>query len=420
MKKTVQNILAELAKRILAKYKPKIIGITGSVGKTSTKEAVFFVVNQKYRAYRPLKNFNNEFGLPFAIFGTDSPGRSIFAWLSLLAKAFGLILFKQKYPEVLVLEYGVDKPGDMDHLLSIAHPNISIITSIGISHYEFFKSEEAIEHEKGRLAEVLASTEQLIVNADDPKSFNQQRKTKAKVLSYALSNTADVQLVKKSENVTGQYSTDVAFKTPTRTIEASVRALGNPHLEAVATAVAVGEALGIETDLIARGIQDYKPAPGRLNILDGIKHSVIIDDSYNAAPTSMREALALFDRLPSAHKIAVLGDMRELGALSEKAHEDMGKFVASLNMDKLHTVGDGGKLIAKAVLASGFPESKLSIWNNSDEAKKVILNSIEPNSLILVKGSQFVRLEKITKELLTDPMRAPELLCRQSGKWLEI
>ncbi len=101
MKKTVQNILAELAKRILAKYKPKIIGITGSVGKTSTKEAVFFVVNQKYRAYRPLKNFNNEFGLPFAIIGTDSPGKSISAWIALFSKALGLILFTQKYPEVL-------------------------------------------------------------------------------------------------------------------------------------------------------------------------------------------------------------------------------------------------------------------------------------------------------------------------------
>ena len=313
MKKTVQNILASLAKRILEKYKPKIIGITGSVGKTSTKEAVFFVVNQKYRAYRPLKNFNNEFGLPFAIIGTDSPGRNIFAWLSLFTKALGLIFFTQKYPEVLVLEYGVDKPGDMDYLTSIAHPNISIITSIGISHYEFFKSAEAIEHEKGRLAEVLSYDERLIVNADDAKSFNQQHKTKAQALSYGLENQADVKLVKKNENILGQYFTELTFKTPTRTIEVTVRALGNPHLQAIAVAVAVGEVLGIETDLIVRGVKDYKPSPGRLNILDGIKHSVIIDDSYNAAPASMREALLLFDRLSSANKIAVLGDMRELG-----------------------------------------------------------------------------------------------------------
>lgn len=418
MKKTVQNILAELAKRILAKYKPKIIGITGSVGKTSTKEAVFFVVNQKYRAYRPLKNFNNEFGLPFAIIGTDSPGKSISAWIALFSKALGLILFTQKYPEVLVLEYGVDKPGDMDHLLSIAHPNISIITSIGISHYEFFQSAEAIEHEKGRLAEVLTSEEKLIVNADDAKSFNQKNKTHAKKISYGINNAADVQLTKKDENITGQYSTAVTFKTPTRIIEGSVRALGNPHLQAIAAAIAVGEVLGIETDLIVKGVEEYKPFPGRLNIIDGIKHSVIIDDSYNAAPASMREALLLFDRLPSSHKIAVLGDMRELGALSEKAHEDIGKFVATLNIQKLHTVGDGGKLIAKAALSAGFPESKLSMWNNSDEAQQAILNSVEQNSLILVKGSEFVRLEKITKELLTDPMRAHELLCRQSASWL--
>ncbi len=419
MKQTLQNILAALAKKILAKYQPKIIGITGSVGKTSTKEAVFFVVNQKYRTYRPLKNFNNEIGLPLAIIGTDSPGKNVFGWIGVLAHALSLLVLTRRYPEVLVLEYGVDRPGDMDHLLAIAHPTISIITSIGVSHYEFFKSAESIEHEKGRLAEVLTADETFIVNADDALALKQKQKTRAHATSYGIMNPADVRLISKDDHIDGLAFTDVTFQTPSRTIASRVQAVGNPHLEAIAAAVAVGEILSIETDLINAGIAEYRPAPGRLNIIEGIRHSVLIDDTYNAAPASMQEALELFSRLPGNYKIAVLGDMRELGELSDQAHKDMGQLVATLNVHKLFTVGAGGKLIAEAAIAAGFPESKVSSWDNAEVAKKIILQSIEPNSLVLVKGSQFVRLEKVTKELMAQPMRASELLCRQASSWLE-
>src|SRR5258708_6717222 len=137
MIKAIQKLLAYLAKKILAKYKPKIIGITGSVGKTSAKEAIFLVVAEKFKARKSPKNFNNELGLPFAIIGVDSPGRNIFKWIGVFFKAGALILFKQKYAQILVLELGVDRPRDMDYLLSIVKANVSVITNIGISHNEF-------------------------------------------------------------------------------------------------------------------------------------------------------------------------------------------------------------------------------------------------------------------------------------------
>src|SRR6185369_5763685 len=138
MQRFVQKLLAFFSRKILAKYKPKIIGITGSVGKTSAKEAIFLVVSQTHRARKPDRNFNNEFGLPFTIIGVDSPQRHPLKWLKVFAQATGLILFRQRYPEILVLEMGIDRPGDMDYLLSIAYPDIAVITNIGISHYEFF------------------------------------------------------------------------------------------------------------------------------------------------------------------------------------------------------------------------------------------------------------------------------------------
>src|SRR6185503_14744552 len=116
MKQQAQKLLASLARKILAKYKPKIIGITGSVGKTSAKEAIFFVVAQTFRAQRSLRNYNNEFGLPLAIIGVESPERSVIGWVRVIIKALGLILLRQRYPQVLVLEMGVDRPGDMDYL----------------------------------------------------------------------------------------------------------------------------------------------------------------------------------------------------------------------------------------------------------------------------------------------------------------
>jgi UDP-N-acetylmuramoyl-tripeptide--D-alanyl-D-alanine ligase len=419
MKEFVQALLLKLSQRIIAKYKPTIIGITGSVGKTSTREAVFHVVSQKYRAYRPNKNFNNEIGLPLAIIGTESPGKSVLGWLGVLWKGAGLAFFTQRYPEMLVLEYGVDKPGDMDYLLSIAKPTISIITNIGVSHYEFFKSTEAIAREKGRLAEVLNPNETLIVNADNVVAAAQAGKAKAKVITYGHLHDAAVRVTQSEEQVNGMALTDLTIQTPTRSITAKLPAVGGPHIEAINAAVAAAEVLGIETDLVIKGIAEYKPFPGRLNIIAGLKHTTIIDDTYNAAPDSMKEALLLFSRIPANYKIAVLGDMRELGELSAKAHKDIGSLVATLNVHRLYTVGEGGKLIAIAAMEAGFPESKVSSWDNSDVAKTVILQAIEPDSLILIKGSQYVRMEKITKELLAEPMRAHELLCRQSNSWLE-
>ncbi len=166
LKQQIQNSLAFLARHIITKYHPKVIGITGSVGKTSAKEAIYHVVSQRYRTRRPLKNFNNEFGLPLTIIGSNSPGRNVFGWLVVLAKGAGLLLFGQRFPEVLVLEMGIDRVGDMEHLTSIARPDIAVITSIGTSHYEFFRDLETLEQEKGKLAEALTEQGVLVVNGD--------------------------------------------------------------------------------------------------------------------------------------------------------------------------------------------------------------------------------------------------------------
>lgn len=421
MKKIIQDLLAFFAKKILAKYKPKIIGITGSVGKTSTKEAVFLVVNQKYKARKSEKSFNGELGLPLSIIGIkNDPQKSIFSWFKVFVKALGLLIWKVKYPEFLVLEYGVDHVGDMDKLLAIAHPNIALITSIGVSHYEFFKDVEAIETEKGKIAQILRSDEILIVNADNQKAFNQKNKSSAKVLSYGFENTAEIKAEVIEMDLHSPYGATINFTTLLNNIIARINCLGEPHYYAVTAAVAVAEALHIEADLIVKGLIEYKPSPGRLNIIPGIKHSTIIDDSYNASPDSMRQAIRLFDRLEAPNKIAILGTMRELGALTESSHREIGEYIASIKPNYLITVAEGGKIISDSAILAGMSSGAVMHFNTSDEAKKIVQDLIQPETLILVKGSQnTVRLEKVVKEIMAEPMKAKELLVRQYGDWLK-
>ncbi len=419
MKNVVQRFLAYLARKIVAKHKPRIIGITGSVGKTSAKEAIFLVVSQKYKARKSPKNFNNELGLPLAIIGVDSPGRNPLRWVSIILKSVFLILIRQRYPEVLVLELGVDRPGDMEYLLSIVKPNVGVITNIGISHNEFFESSADIELEKGKLAQALTQQDVLILNADNEAALRQKEKSSAKLLTYGVnSNNAEVKLTDIAENFLGKVQTSFTVITSSRKFSAKINAVGLPHLSATASAVAVAEAWHIETDLISLGLSQYRPAPGRLNIIAGIKHTLIIDDSYNAAPDSAKEALELLARIPAKQKIAVLGDMRELGSLSESAHKAVGEAAAKLHLDYLITVGEGGKIIAHGAKAVGMNEALVLSFNTADETKKSVQELLKPESAVLIKGSQAVRLEKITKEIMAEPMRARDLLCRQDEKWL--
>ena len=422
LKTFAQSFLALLARKIITKYQPLIIGITGSVGKTSAKEAVFCVVSQKMKTRRSKKNFNNEFGLPLTIIGADSPGKNIFLWLGACFQGLLLIFggFKQIYPQALVLEYGVDHPDDMDFLLSIARPHISIITSISVSHLEFFKTREALAQEKGKLAEILKPQDILIVNADDPLALDQIKKTQAKVISYGLTNNAEIKIQNIQEDLEdNKYQTGFSVSAPDReTSSYKIKAIGESHLSAVAAGMATAYALKIEDNSIKNGFKLYKPAPGRLNLIAGIKRSVIIDDTYNASPLSVTVALNLLQRMPRAVKIAVLGDMLELGDISEASHEEVGRLAAKLKLTGLITVGSKARLIAKAAKQSGMADSQIFSFDSWGQALKPVQDLIPEKAAILIKGSQGMRLEKLTKELMAEPMKANELLCRQYGKWL--
>jgi len=420
MNKIIQLILKILAKAIIYKHKPNIIGITGSVGKTSTKEFVYQVLSRKYRVRKNIKNYNNEIGLPLTIIGMESPGRSISGWLNLFFRSLE-VLFKKDYPEILVLEMGIDKPGDMAYLLSIVKCDVGILTRIGYSHLEYFKTIEKVGEEKGLLVKSLDEKSWAVLNHDDDNVRSLATETHANVLTYGSNDLATVKAqnirFEKHGNSFGSEF-DVVYKN---VVHVSLDGLvGKPIVEASLVAACVGMIFDIDPSEIPLALKEIKPIAGRMNFIAGQNGSIIIDDTYNASPQSTIAALNTANEIDvEGRRIAVLSDMLELGEKAEEGHREVGKRVAELGFDILITVGKDSYFTALSAKIAGMDPNNVFYFKEHGEVPEFLLKSIQPADLILVKGSQGMRMEKIVKQIMAEPEKAAELLVRQDAEWLK-
>lgn len=410
MRRFAQKFINVLSRLVLWKYKPTVIGITGSVGKTSSKEAVFAAISSSFRARRSQGNFNNEFGVPFTILGVSSPGKNPFKWIWVLCKAFILFVLPVRYPEVLVLEMGADRPGDIEYLAQIAKPHIAVVTAVGPSHLEYFKKVEKIAQEKSKLVTALQNDGVAVLNFDDELVQGMSVKHKGKVLFYGMDRDADI------------FATDVRYKS-TGTIfkvhyagnvvpVSLLSSLGKPNIYAALAAIAVGISLGMNLVDIAKGLESYRSERGRLRIMPGVKKTILIDDSYNSAPASSVAAIEVLKLVAGKRKIAVLGDMAELGEYTEDGHRTVGAAVVDAGVNILVTVGPKAKFIADQAKQMGFPEKRIVEYVSSESAQKPVENLIEPGDAILIKGSRSMRMEKIVKEIMSQPHLADKLLVK--------
>jgi len=428
MKKLIKFKLKFLAKLILAKYKPKVVGITGSVGKTGTKEAVYTVLAGKFSVRRNLKNYNNEFGLPLTVIGVDSPGRSIFGWAGVFLKALGLILFKdKKYPKILVLEMGVDRPGDMQYLSSIVRCDIGIVTLISHSHEEYFGSIKEIQKEKGVMIENLKPNGWTILNFDDEVTKQISEKSKARVLTFGFKPGASLQaqelVFSFEKNKEAASLLGISFKLAYKGSFVPVllpEVIGYNAIYAALAASAVGVAMEMNLVEIAEALRKFNSPNGRMSLIDGIKHTLIVDDSYNSSPSSTMLALDMVSKIPlarGARRFAVLGDMLELGSYSEDGHKEVGQYAHKSGIDHLITVGERARDIGRGAEAAGMSKDNIFEYTDVAEAGRFVQQRILHGDLIFVKGSQGMRMEKIVKELMAEPLRAEELLVRQGKEW---
>lgn len=429
MKKLIQFKLKILAKLILKKYKPKIIGVSGSVGKTSSKDAIYIVLKNHYKTRRSIKNYNNEIGLPLTIIGEEAQGRSTLGWIAVFLHAFNLILFTDKnYPEVLILEMGIDRPGDMDYLNSIIKPDIAVLTLIDLVHVEHFGSQDKLSEEKWKLIKNIKKNGLAIINLDDDNQKGVLKNVKTKICTYGFDKSAEI----RAENVHFSYKEDnnfhktrgVSFKLFYRNESINVF-LPNILSSSMVYAALVASSVAVNMDIhlvdIAKSLEDFQAPVGRLNLIKGIKNTIIIDDTYNSEPQSALSALNVLKSFPiqdNVRRFAVLGDMLELGSYSEESHKELGRKVFTLGIDKLITVGERSRDIDRGAIEAGMLRDDIFNFKSSDDAKIFVQNRIMEGDLVLVKGSQGIRMEKIVLEIMAEPMRAKELLVRQDESWI--
>src|SRR3989338_2559273 len=333
------------AVRILKKYRPKIVAVTGSVGKTSTVEAIYTVLSADFSVRKNLKNYNNEIGIPLSIIGVESGNAKLGRWIIILLRAVRLVLFRDhKYPKILILEMGADPPGDLWYLLRFVPLTIGVVTSVAPAHLEFFKTVEAVAAEKAAIVSRLPKTGTAILNYDDKLVRAMAAKIPKSSRMFGLLSKADVYATGISLNQTNQKLGGITFTLHYRGETATVAL---PHVIAehlvysALAAAAVGITLGIPLPTIAGRLKKFEPPAGRMRLIAGIKKTLIIDDSYNSSPLPAKKALWQLGKLTAkGKKVAVLGDMLELGSYAETAHQEVGAAAAEYGVGYLITVGE--------------------------------------------------------------------------------
>lgn len=424
------TVLAKVARKQIAQCKPHIVAVTGSVGKTSTRTAIAHALNVRYRTRTPYKNYNNEIGVPLAILGEQSPGRNAWEWAKLIARNIG----KEDMPEYLVLEYGADKPGDIAYLATIAQPEVAVITAVSPVHLANYVNYESLVEEKASLGDTVGEEGLVVLNMDNEHTRAMKNRYRARVLTYGIHHEADVMAKDVAfftrKDGDGRFMPGEEFARMTATIvsgaETAEIVLTNCISETVLSSVLAGVAVARFYDVplvdAVRSLQKQtEPVHGRLNPIPGIRGSLIVDDTYNAAPASVLaglDVLAAFTPGETRDRhIAVLGDMAELGPRTEEEHRAVGKRVAEV-ADLFLAVGPNMRLAADEAIAAGMNRDCVEWFKESAEAGRYLDQHVQGGDIVLVKGSQSMRMERAVKDIMAEPLKASEILVRQEPKWL--
>ena len=422
MKKLVQNYLAYCARKVIMREKPAVIAITGSVGKSSTKEAIAAVLRAKFSVRANPGNYNTEFGLPLATLGLEMP-RGAFRWFRTLLAAYGASRGGKDFPKMLVLEMGSRHEGDIAYLCDIAAPTISVVTAVGESHLETFGSVENIVKEKRVVVERLDQDGIAVLNRDDEKVWEMRLKTKAKVVSYGFHPDADVRAHDELSYACAEDTEcGMHFKVSANGATVPMYSpgmLGRQAISAALAAVAIGVEKGMNLVEIGDALRGFQGAAGRMRYIPGIKHTMLIDDTYNAAPRSTLAALYVLREIPIGEynkRFAVLGDMLELGSASEQGHAQVGREAAAC-ADVLVFVGERMNAGERAAREAGALEDRVFHFSNNEEAGRFVQERIHQGDIALIKGSRGMAMEHIVKELMAEPLSAAALLVGGAAEW---
>lgn len=425
LKSIVVKILIIEASWLLKRHKPTIVAITGSVGKTTTKDAIYAAVKNSVSARKSEKSFNSEIGVPLTVLGLQNAWSNPLFWLKNIIDGFFIALHTKDYPSVLILETGIDRPGDMERLTAWLKPDVVVLTrlpSVPV-HVEYFPTPQDVIDEKMKLVSALKPEGTLIYNQDDAiieaqlPLVLQKRFGFSRYLPSDFHGDSDRTLY-ADDRAVGMVFT---LKHSPESFDITIKdTIGSQQVYACTAAIAVAEALGIPVTESVDSIQGLRTPNGRMRIVPGIKSTTIIDDTYNSSPVAAEQALQTLAEVRYANrKIAVLGDMLELGRFSSEEHEKIGQLVAK-TATNLITVGVRARKIAEGALEMGLDETNILQYEDAAQAGRELQNMLKPGDVVLVKASQGVRLERVVEEIMAHPELAADLLVRQDAEWLKI
>ncbi len=426
-KKFIVSILTLQSRLILRKYKPFVVAVTGSVGKTSTKDAIYTVLKHHGKfARKANKSMNSEIGLPLTIIGVPNAWKDVGGWINNILTGFRLIFIREEYPDTLILEVGADHPGDIRSVAKWLKPDIAVITKVSQTpvHVEFFSSPEEVFEEKASLAEAVKPGGSLVLFADDDKVMSIAERVKdkdIKITSFGMSERATIrssgeEVVYEPQPAGMKFILEIDGSSVPINIK---NVLGRTHIYPLLAAAAVAKAKGMLAEKIIEYLGDYDAPKGRMNLIPGINGSTIIDDSYNSSPDAVLSSLETLKGLQvKGKKIAVLGDMMELGQYSTEEHRKVGPLVKDV-ASELVTIGVRSRATASEAIKSGMPDTSVQNFMTSEEVIPYISKSVSAGDIVLIKGSQSVLTEKIVQALMKEPEKASELLVRQEDEWLE-
>jgi UDP-N-acetylmuramoyl-tripeptide--D-alanyl-D-alanine ligase len=374
VKDTVRALQA-LGRSVLLEFRPRVVGITGSVGKTTTKEFAAEILSASFAVLRSEKNFNNHLGLALSL------------------------LRLQKSHQVAVLEMGMSAPGEIAALARIAPPDVSVITNVHPVHLEFFGSLEGIARAKKEILDGMKPDGTAVLNADDPLVSAVAAGWKGRRVLFGRSPKGDV----RAENIRPRgyegLSFDLGYGRDTTLIDLPF--IYESFVDDFLAAAGAAYALSVPLEAVASKAASLKPFAmrGVMAVLgNGVR---VLDDSYNSNPKALETALKSLAALPARRKVAVLGDMLELGPAGKAFHLEAGRAVALSGWDLLVTVGALARDMAAGAAAAGMPAARIITFADAEEAARALAGLLKEGDLVLVKGSRGVRMEKIV-ELLRD------------------
>ncbi len=365
----------QLATHHRSRFDIPVVAVTGSNGKTTTKEMVASVLGQRWRTLKTEGNLNNRIGVPHTLFRLTA-----------------------RY-EAAVIEMGVDQQGQTTRLCEIVRPTIGVITNIGPDHLEFFGSMEGSAQAKAELLDLLPADGAAILNADDPYFDYLASRAQCRVVSFGLCDRADVRAADVHSDAKRGTSFRLFLPGKSRHTPVSIKVHGLHNVTNALAAAAVGFALSLPGATVAQGLARFRPAAMRSQIV--AHHGVqILNDCYNANPASMKAALqVLAEWTPSRERVAVLGDMLELGRDTQQLHREVGHFLATLNLSRLVTCGSLGREIAEGARRSGMLDSSIVELPDASAAADWLRKTVRQGDVVLVKASRGMKMEQIVRVL---------------------